>query len=158
MTLGRPARIVSAIALLGAFSWTAAFLWNYVQSRTCGQRGCPPSPDEPPIRLPSGAVLSVITVSTADDGHVLFDYLTPRGSHDYLDLCGEARQVWTAIRDREWARQASVVHLGPTSSEAEYLGLGAYLMPVYRCCGTTYFTVTKDDTGEWRFRQGCARE
>jgi hypothetical protein len=153
-----PARLLAVGVLITALGWMGAFLWHYAQYRACAQRACPPSAKEAPIRLGSGTVLPVISSSQAEDGHLLLDYLTAQDRHRYRNLCLEAEEVWASIRDTDRVVGASVVHLGPTSSASEYLGLGAFWMPAYRCCVSTYITVNKNDAGEWQFRKACPSE
>ncbi len=88
----------------------------------------------------------------------MLDYLTGQDRQSYRDLCEEAEEVWASIHDTDRVLGAPVVHLGPTTSDPEYLGLGAFLMPAYRCCVSTYITVKKNEAGGWQFRKPCPSE
>src|SRR5258708_156460 len=110
--LMRAGRLLAVGLLLAALGWGGAFLRHYAQYRACGQKACPASATEPPIRLRTGGVLSVISSSRAEDGHLLLDYLTAQDRHRYRDLCLEAEEVWASIRDTDRTMGASVVHLG----------------------------------------------
>jgi hypothetical protein len=103
-------------------------------------------------------MLPVVSSWLSDDGDLMLDYLTGQDRQSYRDLCEEAKEVWANVQGTERVAGASTVHLGPTSHASEYLGLGPFLMPAYRCCVATYITVRKDDTGEWQFRKACPSE
>lgn len=152
------AKCLAGCMVLAFVGWAVAFVWQVTELRSCGERACPPSSTEKPIRLPSGVVLPVISASLLEDGHLMFEYQTAQDRRHYGDLCREAELVWAGIRDTDRVAGASVVNLGPTSAASEYLGLGAYLLPAYRCCVSTYITVRKNGGGEWQFRKPCPRE
>lgn len=145
--------LLALVAALAALGW---FGWHYLQYRGCGERFCTPQGDQPPIRLPSGEELPVLSTHLSDGGRLVVDYVTRRDRDDRAGLCGEAEEVWKVVSESLDTRRMKRVTLGPTSPESEFLGMKYLVVPLYTCCVSTHLTVEKDSSGEWRFPE-CGR-
>jgi hypothetical protein len=149
-------RQIAGHALTGIVLAAAAWVgWNYYQFQTCGRRMCPASVTEPPIVLSSGRSLPVIALHVAGDGSVMLDYMTAVKAKSMREFCAEAREVWSAVQGWPKLAQASSVHLGLTRPRGEFIGMRWGVVPEYWCCTTTYLTVKKSKSGEWRFHQAA---
>ena len=154
---GRTRRLSAAVVILGfvAPSWVG---WQYYRMSTCAELMCPASATERPIILPSGVTLPVIDFHIAEDGTATIEYATAANRRSMSELCAEAKAVWSSVHDWPRLRGTAVVHLGPTSAHGEFIGLRWLVVPSYLCCVSTYLTVEKSVTGEWRFHQtGCEK-
>jgi hypothetical protein len=93
MRLLRSAKWLAGCIVLAVTGWAVAFAWQLAEYRACRERACPPSATEKPVRLPSGAVLPVISASLLENGHLMFEYRTLRNRRRYGDLYREADEV-----------------------------------------------------------------
>jgi hypothetical protein len=115
-----------ALSVIGGISIAAAALW-----------GSPQRQQAPPLRLPSGRdidVISMTPVKSPDGGSALaLDYRTELNLADAPRLIEEVHQIWLVFKldvEKEHLRNAIIVPHGATGKGFS-------------------FVFTKHDTGEW---------
>jgi hypothetical protein len=140
--------IAAIPAVLAAAVWSA---WHYREYRTCGERSCSPSSDDPSIRLESGEEIRVLSTREDERRRLVLDYVTRRDRNDVVSLCQEARAVWRSVSRTIDTRRMERATLSPTSPESEFLGMKYLVVPLYTCCVSTSLRVEKDDSGGWVF-------